>query len=311
MGMLHFGRLSAAWPGEAADFTPLLAERLDQLGSAIGLDLISIGKSEVSTAGGRRIDIVAQDADGDGFVIENQYGSADHDHLTRGLAYAVAVHARGLVIVAEEHRDEFRAVAAYLNDLAESNVDRGIAVWLVEAQAVRVDDSTWAPLFTAVVQPNEFVAREGQAKSSGPANLANLGEFWAMFDVPELRSAVQKIVSRWQELGHRCRLGPNHVVLEAVGPSVGGVRTVVALYADGRVLVPFNSYAGTNSGIPIPSLTTEEFRRAADSLFGFSGSERQARTTPGWLTPDRVEPLMRFCTQVASAYKELNSTQEA
>ena len=60
MGKLHFGRLSAAWPGEASDFTPLLAERLDQLGAVIGLDLASIGKSEVATAGGRRIDIVAQ-----------------------------------------------------------------------------------------------------------------------------------------------------------------------------------------------------------------------------------------------------------
>jgi hypothetical protein len=33
MGQLHDGRLSAAWKGEAADFTPLLVDRLDQLGS--------------------------------------------------------------------------------------------------------------------------------------------------------------------------------------------------------------------------------------------------------------------------------------
>jgi hypothetical protein len=28
-------------------------------------------------------------------VIENQYGRADHDHLTRGLAYAIARRPRG------------------------------------------------------------------------------------------------------------------------------------------------------------------------------------------------------------------------
>jgi hypothetical protein len=38
----------------------------------------------------RWIDIVAQGEDGSEFVIENQYGRGDHDHLTRGLAYAVA-----------------------------------------------------------------------------------------------------------------------------------------------------------------------------------------------------------------------------
>src|SRR5262245_8893860 len=103
MGRLEFGRLSKAWKGEASDFTPLLAEQLDALGVAIGLDFLSVGPSEVATAGGRRIDVVASGTDGTEFVIENQYGRADHDHLTRGLAYAVARRARGLVVVAEEH----------------------------------------------------------------------------------------------------------------------------------------------------------------------------------------------------------------
>lgn len=110
MARLEYGRLTDAWRGEASDFTPLLAEQLDQIGAIIGVDLASVGKSEVQTSGGRRIDIVAQGADGPEFVVENQYGRGDHDHLTRGLAYAVARRARGLVIVAEEHRGEFRSV---------------------------------------------------------------------------------------------------------------------------------------------------------------------------------------------------------
>src|SRR5947209_1656494 len=143
MARLQFGKLSEAWKGEASDFTPLLAEQLDALGAAINVDLASLGQTEVQTAGGRRIDIVAQGADGSELVIENQYGKADHDHLTRGLAYAVARHARGLVVVAEEHRDEFRAVAQYLNELAEAIPERGVSVWLVEATAVRIEDSPW------------------------------------------------------------------------------------------------------------------------------------------------------------------------
>lgn len=301
MARLLFGRLTEAWQGEASDFTPLLAEQVDQVGAAIGVDLTAIGESEVPTTGGRRIDIVAEGEDGSEFVIENQYGRADHDHLTRGLAYAVARRARGLVVVAEEHRDEFRAVANYLNDMAELDPERGICVWLVEAKAVRIGDSPWAPLFTTVVEPNSFTATVEKTKQ---AEKGSYPEFWAQFTSDESRSAVQEIVSRWEALGYRRRLGANHVVLAAPGPSTNGVRTVVALYSDGRVMVPFSAYAGTNSGIPIQSLLTDEFRTRAAELFGFAGSERLARTRPGWLDKSTVEPLIRFCTDVANAYAD-------
>lgn len=302
MGRLQFGRLTEAWRGEASDFTPLLSERLDQLGAAIGVELASLGRSEVATAGGRRIDIVAQDADGADFVIENQYGRADHDHLTRGLAYAVASKARGLVVVAEEHRDEFKAVARYLNDLRDAEPTLGIAVWLVEARAVRVDESAWAPLFTAVVEPNDFVATVEQTKPAESRPLATLEDFWSLIADEERLRLAQQLVQAWRTAGHRLRLGPNHVVLEAVGPSVSGVRTVVAVYADGRVLVPFSSYAGSNSGIEIAELTTDTFRLEADALFGFQGSERQARTAPGWLRAETLAGLEAFCHRVAGAY---------
>lgn len=262
MARLQFGRLTEAWKGEATGSTPLLAEQIDAVGAAIGVDLASLGKSEVQTTGGRRIDIVAQGEDGSEFGIENQYGRADHDHLTRGLAYAVARRARGLVVIAEEHRDEFRAVAEYLNELAEHDPDRGIAVWLVEAKAVRINDSPWAPLFTAVVEPNAFTATVEQAKQD--ENLSSDEEFWEQFDDATVRAAAQDVLEKWLAAGYRRRLGPNHVVLEAPGPSQSRIRTVIALYADGRVMVPFAAYAGLNSGIPITPLTTDDFRSRAD-----------------------------------------------
>lgn len=301
MAQLTFGRLTEAWAGEAADFTPLLAEQLDGLGAAIGVDLASIGESEVPTTGGRRIDIVAQGDDGTEFVIENQYGRGDHDHLTRGLAYAVARRARGLVVVAEAHRDEFRAVAEYLNDLAELDPERGVAVWLVEAQAVRIGDSPWAPLFTPVIQPNSFTARV-EAVKQAESPVPSLDEFWEQFDDPGTLTATKEIVEHWIAAGHRRRLGPNHVVLEAPGPSKNGFRTVVALYSDGRVLVPFSSYAGANSGIAIEALTNPSFRSKADDLFGFSGSERHARTLPGWVALSKTTALTAFVDEVAAAY---------
>jgi hypothetical protein len=308
MGRLEFGRLSDAWAGEASDFTPLLANQLGAVGDAIQVDLTSIGQSEVLTAGGRRIDIVAEGEDGAEFIIENQFGRADHDHLTRGLAYAVARRARGLIVIAEGHRDEFRAVAHYLNDLAEHDEERGIAVWLVEAKAVRIGASEWAPLFTAVVEPNTFTATVEQARRKELP--ASLDEFWEQFDDAGALSATREVVAAWHAAGHRTRLGPNHIVLEAAGPSKSGRRTVAVLYADGRVMVPFHSYAGSNSGIPVDAVTTDDFRAEANALFGFNPSAQMASTVPGWLQPRRAGELLSFCSTVADAYAAALDLQE-
>jgi hypothetical protein len=302
MARLTYGKLSEAWSGEASDFTPLLAEQLDLIGEVIGVDLAAAGQYEVPSAGSRRIDIVASGADGSEFVIENQYGRGDHDHLTRGLAYAVARHARGLVVIAEEHRDEFRAVAQYLNNVAEYDREHGIAVWLVEAKAVRIGDSAWAPLFTAVVEPNTFTATVEQDKQDG--GVGKEQAFWDAFtdEHADTRAVVKQVLDVWLAAGYRRRFEPTHLVLEAPGPASGGIRTVVVLYPDGRVMVPFSAYSGINSSNPIPALTTGEFRVDADELFGFTPGQKLARNAPGWLTSSRAEPLLMFATRVAQEY---------
>jgi hypothetical protein len=159
MGRLEFTTPRQAWGGEASDFTPLLGQDdlLNYLGSACGIGALSIVEVEHTTAGGRSLDILAVTADQRKIAIENQYGIADHDHLTRGLAYAVGVGARGLVLVAEGHRDEFRSVAGYLNAAAAAVGDAGINVWLIEVRAVRrVGDGIWSPEFVVVAEPNDW-----------------------------------------------------------------------------------------------------------------------------------------------------------
>lgn len=51
MARIEFGSLREAWRGEAVDFTPLLAQQLDQIGDEIGVDLLGMGQAEVATAG--------------------------------------------------------------------------------------------------------------------------------------------------------------------------------------------------------------------------------------------------------------------
>jgi hypothetical protein len=307
MGRLIFGSLRDAWKGEAADFTPLLAEQVDEIGSAIGQDLVSIGKVEVATAGGRRIDILADGVDGAKFVIENQYGVLNHDHLTRGLAYAVASHARGLIVIAEEHRDEFRAVAQYLNDLRDNDPERGVAVWLVEAKAVRIGDSPWAPIFEAVISPNTFTAAVELEQTLRRRRLAR-EDFEALFDSEsdEYLKLSSELLDWWKGPDWRSRImaSPAQVVLESRGPGINGWRTVIGFYPNGQVAVPFGAYEGLSGGIAIEALVANEFRSYADALFGFNGTEVQAKTVPGWLTLEKLQDLKKFCTRVAGAFLE-------
>lgn len=155
MGVLEFTSLRAAWGGEAVAFTPLLSERLPHLGEACGLGDLELVDTELRT-GNRRIDVMAS-TDERKIVIENQYGAADHDHLTRGLAYAVAEGASALVVVAERHGEEFRAVADYLNEVAAEASGTSVSVWLVEVRAARRHgDDIWSPLLTVVARPNTW-----------------------------------------------------------------------------------------------------------------------------------------------------------
>lgn len=177
MGRLEFTSPREAWGSEAESFTPLLAkaDMLEYLGAETGIGPLTLVETEHTTAGSRSLDILAETIDGRRVSIENQYNRADHDHLTRGLAYAVATNSRLLVIIAEDHRDEFVSVADYLNDLRGQS-DSAIAVWLVKVRAVRrKGDSVWSPEFVVQAEPNEWEASIRRATSP---NLASLEDFY-------------------------------------------------------------------------------------------------------------------------------------
>lgn len=302
MGKATWGRLTDAWPGEAVTFTPKLAERLDLLGEAVELPLLAGAATEVASTGGRRIDILGATEDETAYVVENQYGAADHDHLTRGLAYAVAKSAHGLIIVAERHREEFRAVADYLNDVAVRAGSGGIKIWLVEARAIKVDDSAWAPVFDVVVSPNAYV--EAVARSSSGRRSVPLDDYLEDVAEPATRSALEVVRREAAAAGWTLKATVSGLGIWAKGPGQSGDRAILTISPHGGIVIPFGAFAGQNTGIGIPALCTDEFIASCDELFGLRRTKAFGSSAEGWLTEARVVDLIGFCRAVATAYAE-------
>jgi len=175
--------IRTAWPREDLDLTPWLADNLDFL-HEIGLGELELIDTEVEIPRvRRRLDILATTIDDRKVAIENQYRSVDHDHLTRGLAYAVALDAAALVVIAEKHGDEFIAVAEYLNAASEALGAEGLAVFLVALEVDKVG-SFLVPRFDVVARPNTWRAEVRQHSAGRPRGDAELArrdsrrQFW-------------------------------------------------------------------------------------------------------------------------------------
>ena len=117
------------WPSEPRDFTPWLSRNLDLL-EIKELGVLELEDKEVQV-GSRYLDILARASFGVLIAIENQFSRTDHDHLTRGLSYAVGKNAQYLVVISEEHREEFQNVATHINTVSQ-NSDSRIGIFLVE-----------------------------------------------------------------------------------------------------------------------------------------------------------------------------------
>ena len=235
------------WPGEAKEFTPWLAENLGTLSEHLAISQLDVEETEVVMPGGRKLDILAKDADGAKWAIENQYGQADHDHLTRALAYAVGLECRAVILVAESHREEFVAVADEWNRYSEAYGQSGIRLFLAAIEAGKIGDSDPGYRFRMVVGPNEWkseaATRERPLSEADRVRHAERREFW---------SGLQEVMR------HRKR---------TIGTIAGGDYSWVSLINKG----PFNlQFAVTTKSsrveLRIESADREENNRLFDEL---------------------------------------------
>lgn len=153
LSMLEPVNLRDVWPSESRDFTPWLAQEgnLAMLGKAVKMDL-QFPKTEYYV-GEQRADILCQDLTlNRTVVIENQLERADHCHLGQILTYAAGVKASCIIWIAERFIDEHRATLDWLNE----NTGENIHFFGIEMELWKIGNSSPAPNFKVIVQPNEW-----------------------------------------------------------------------------------------------------------------------------------------------------------
>ena len=168
--MLKFSELKRIplrekWDHEARKFTPWLAENIQKLGGALGMDLEVIDRE--AAVGDFSLNLLAQDLGSSRTVIiENQLTQTDHDHLGKLLTYAAGFDASIVIWIAEEVRDEHRQAMEWLNQ----KTDIETQFFAVVVEVLQIDNSNPALDFKLVVFPNEWQKSQKQKTSVDPSS---------------------------------------------------------------------------------------------------------------------------------------------
>lgn len=156
---------------EARDFTVWLEDNIDVLNEQLGFNLTVQSREE--SVGSFNLDILAEDENGEIVAIENQLEKSDHQHLGQIVTYISNLEAKKAIWIVADARNEHVNAVDWLNqtDL--------VSMYLVKLEAVQVNDSPPAPLFTVILQPSEETSQVGEIKKEHSERHLRRYRFWS------------------------------------------------------------------------------------------------------------------------------------
>jgi len=166
------------WNNEARDFTPWLANNINELSNTLGLEL-EVENTEVAV-GPYSADILARDTGtGKYVIIENQLEKTNHDHLGKSITYASVLDASTIIWIATNFTEEHKKSLDWLNDHTTDE----ISFYGVQIELWQIDDSKAALRFNTVSQPNQAVRQAARSKAAEDLsdNRKLQFEFWSKF----------------------------------------------------------------------------------------------------------------------------------
>ena len=153
LGRIETIKIRNVFNKEDRDFTPWLNENLDTLGEKLNLDIID-GTIE-DAVGSFNCDIIAKDSNSNRVVIiENQYGTTNHDHLGKILTYSAVKKASVIIWIAENFREEHAKALDWLNENVSTESE--LSFFAVEIKLIKIHNSPPAPDFSIIVKPNDW-----------------------------------------------------------------------------------------------------------------------------------------------------------
>ncbi|MDY0090991.1 MAG: DUF4268 domain-containing protein [Flavobacteriaceae bacterium] len=211
LGILKTVAPRQKWINEARDFTPWLSNNIEELGSALGLEL-EVENIEVAV-GPYSADILAKDTGtGQYVVIENQLEKTNHDHLGKSITYASVLDASTIIWVATDFTPEHKKAVDWLNDHTSDN----ISIYGVQLELWQIDNSRAAVKFNVVCKPNDAVMRVARAIATDELTESKRFqfEFWTKFrDKLALTRAIPSLQTPRPQYWFDVTLGKSNIHL--------------------------------------------------------------------------------------------------